>query len=192
MQLVMTKRSLLLSILLSVALTYSGWLILQSANNPKNLTNQADTPDAFMINASYLRLDQDGNPHSRIYTPKMIHYAANDVSHFMSPHIIMYGKDDAPWDITSDKGNSESGVTQIHLHDNVKIHQPAGPNNNELTMTTTSLTIHPNTKTAETDQAVTIIQPGTVITSVGLQADLKKGEVDLLSQAKGIYEAVTN
>lgn len=183
------QRTLYLSALLVGALAFSAWLIqkIGSENSSAN-RNLSDTPDAFMVKAIYTRMDDQGSLHNQIYTSSMTHYSKNDVSKFTNPRIIIYTQDRQPWDVTSEQGISRHGINEVTLQNNVKVHQTAGPNNQELTLTTSSLTIFPESQTAHTDQAVTIIQPGTVINSVGLQADLKKGEVELLSKARGVYE----
>lgn len=186
----MINKTFILSAVLICALFFSGWLIQQMNNNAMNATvNPPDTPDTFMEKATYVKLDQNGNLHSKIYVSKMKHYPSNDTSYFTTPRVIFYNQNHVPWDITANEGKSQSGVSQVFLWDNVKIHQPAGPNSHELTMTTTNLTIFPEKQFAQTDQPVTIIEPGSVINSVGLRANLNTGEVQLLSHARGVYEA---
>jgi lipopolysaccharide export system protein LptC len=141
-----------------------------------------------MVKAIYTRMDEQGLLASQIYTSKMTHYPHDDVSKFTDPRIIIFTQDRQPWNVTAEQGVSQHGITQVTLQNNVNVHQNAGPNNQELTLTTSSLTIFPETQTAYTNQPVTIIQPGTVINSVGLHADLKKGVVELLSKASGVYE----
>lgn len=187
----MARRNLLLTFLLLLSLGFSAWLIQQTTASQTIATNnQPDTPDSFMIEATYLRMDVNGNVDTKIYTPKLLHYRKNDASEFVHPEIVIFNKDNRmPWQVTAEQGKSEHGTTQIVLWDNVKIHQNAGPNNREITILTPALTVYPEPQTAETDKPVTITQPGTVIKSVGLRADMKKGQVQLLSQATGVYNA---
>jgi lipopolysaccharide export system protein LptC len=186
----MTKRTLILSTTLIGALIFSAWLIHKTTSEPSTLAqNLPDRPDAFMINATYLGMDENGNLHNQIYLPKMTHYIKNNTSEFTDPQIIIYGKNHEPWLITAKFGQSKFGVEEVQLWKNVKIHQPAGPKNRELTITTSSLTFFPKHQSASTDEAITIAQPGAVVNSVGLRANLNKGEVQLLSRAKGVYEA---
>lgn len=187
------QRTLYLSALLVVALAFSAWLI-QEINSDATSTahNLSDTPDSFMLKAIYTRTNEQGNLENQIYASKMTHYSQDDVSKFTDPQIIIFTQDRKPWNITAQQGVSLHGITQVTLQNNVKVHQSAGPNNQELTLTTSSLTIFPQQQTAQTDQPVKIIQPGTVINSVGLKADMKKGEVDLLSKARGVYETTTS
>lgn len=186
----MSKKTFVLSLVLVSALAFSTWLIRKSITEEQTTAhNSTDTPDAFMVNATYVRMDQNGNIHNKIFVSRMEHYAANDTSDFTNPEVMIYGQDQMPWKVTANYGQSESGIEEVHLWDNVKIHQSAGTNNNELTITTNSLTIFPQEQSAATNQPITIAQPGTVVNSVGLKANLQKGEVQLLSQAKGTYKS---
>lgn len=185
----MMQRTLYLSALLVMALAFSAWLIQQiGSENTAGTHNSNNTPDSFMVKAIYTRMNDLGQLSSRIYTSQVVHYPHDDVSNFKDPNIIVFTPDREPWNVTAQQGVSQHGVTQVTLKNNVRVHQNAGPNNQELTLTTNSLTIFPENQTAQTDQPVTIIQPGTLINSVGLRADLKKGVVELLSKARGVYE----
>lgn len=183
----MSQRTFILITLLILALIFSVWLIHNMMGHSHSSSTTANSPDAFMINATYLRTDINGNPRSRIHVSKMIHYQANDMSDFSNPEIFLYDTNHAPWHITATYGQSQSGIQQVHLWDNVVIHQAAGANNSEMNITTSSLIIFPETESASTDQPITITQPGAVVNSVGLRANLHKGEVQLLSRAHGVY-----
>ena len=183
----MTKSSLFLSLALLFSLGFSIWLIHDTTQNNPVIAANDTTPDAFIINAHYIRMDKNGNPHLQIYTPEMTHYITHNISNFTTPHFIIYNAKGAPWDVTAKYGTSTAGIKQVHLWDDVKIHQAASANNNELTMTTTSLDIFPQQQTAATDQAVTIIQPNATINSIGLRANRKKAK-SIYSHARGVYE----
>ena len=107
------------------------------------------------------------------------------------PHRICYFDDQnhVPWIITADNGQSQAGVSQVHLWGNVKLLQPPARNSHNMTMTTSSLIIFPEKQLAQTDQPVVITEPGTVINGVGLRANLNTGEIQLLSQARGVYKS---
>lgn len=184
----MTKRSLFLSLALLFSLAFSIWLIHDTLQSNPVIAANDTTPDAFILNAHYIRMDKNGNPHLQIYTPQMTHYITHDISNFVTPHFIIYNANSSPWDVTAKYGTSIAGIDQVHLWDDVKIHQAASANNSELTMTTSSLDIFPKKRTASTDQAVTITQPDATINSIGLRANLQKGEIHLLSHARGVYE----
>lgn len=172
-----------------LALLLSAKLINQLTDSKTPIAhNSKNNPDAFMVNAAYVSFDVTGKVHNQITMTKMTHLPANDMSEFTKPKIVIYDKDDQPWNIIADNGESQAGIEEVHLSNNVKVHQDAGKNNREITITTSHLTIFPQERIAITDQPITIIQPGEVINSVGLHADLKKSEVELLSKAHIDYQ----
>lgn len=185
----MSKRTLLFSLILFLALVVSLWLIHRSLSQPaQKPVDVKKTPDAFMKDAVYMSFDEEGNLHNKISTKKMVHYAYDNMSNFIKPDIIFFASNRAPWYVSADNGQSKDGIDVVNLSNNVKIYEPASKTNHELTITTSNLIIFPKLKTVKTSEPITIIQPGTIVNAVGLNADLKKGEVVLLSHAQGIFE----
>jgi lipopolysaccharide export system protein LptC len=150
--------------------------------------NASDAPDFFMTNATYVEFDQNGNISNQFYTTKITHFVANNNYIFDNPRMKMYNPNEQPWDITANKGRSESGKSKVYLWDNVKVTQAASPNNPDFDITTTSLTVYPDIKFAETNDPVTIIQGGSVAKAIGAKADFKSGTVSLLSNVECQYQ----
>ena len=100
----------------------------------------------------------------------------------------MYNANEKPWDITANKGRSEGGKSKVYLWDNVKIIQAADQNNSGFNVSTTSLTVYPDIKFAETNDPVAIIKGGSVAKAIGAKADFKSGIVDLLSNVECQYQ----
>jgi lipopolysaccharide export system protein LptC len=188
----MTRYSFTLSTILVVALFLSVLLIRNATTTKPKTPNRPDTPDAYIINASYIRMNVNGHPANQMYAKKLTHYAKDDVSEIEEPHFILFSQDREPWYVTASYGQSHKGTKQVYLWKNVVIHEPGGTHNRELTMSTSALTVYPEMQSAATDQSVTIVQPGSIVKSVGLTANLHKGEINLLSQAKGVYEVAEN
>jgi lipopolysaccharide export system protein LptC len=189
----MSKQTFISGLLLLTALFFSVWFIYKTDHKPTTTAhNSKTTPDAFMVGAEYVSFDTNGKPRNSITVLKMMHYPANNASEFTDPSMVFYSDKGEPWHVSANSGQSQAGISEIHLWNNVKIHQPAGPKNREITITTTSLTIFPSEESVITNAPITIKQPGAEVYSVGLRADLKKGEVQLLSGARAVYQALNN
>jgi lipopolysaccharide export system protein LptC len=93
-----------------------------------------------------------------------------------------------PWNIYADRGQARHGADIIQLWDNVRLLQAAGAKNQALTIKTSAMTIYPQQQYAETDQPITLWQPGGTASSVGLRAWQKTGIIELLSRAQGHYQ----
>jgi lipopolysaccharide export system protein LptC len=184
----------LAGITLILMLALSVGLILQfSHNHSPNPSNQAERPDTFVLQATYLHLDPNGHLQSKFFSPKVVHYAKDNRSEFASPHVIIYGQDGRPWVIDADHGQSQFGTQQIELWGNVKVqHFITLQQQPELTLLTSRLKYFSDQQLAQTDQPVTILQPGMTVNSVGLKADLKSASVQLISNVKARYESKKN
>ena len=98
-----------------------------------------------------------------------------------------YSEQHQPWKVTADTGRAINGTQQVHLFGHVNLHQPAGANNKETTLTTSKLTIYPQKNMAENSVLTHAKQPGITVSSIGFRANFKQGKVILLSQAQGNY-----
>lgn len=188
----MTQRPLLYSIILIVIAAISGALYYYTyqPSQPFHLS-AANLPDSFADNVNVARYDATGTLASILTTPHVIHFSKDDSTEFLNPHIILYNKTEEPWLITAKQGRSENGFNLIHFQTNVKLHQDAGKNNNDITIMTSALSLDNKAQTAYTNQPVTMIEKanGTndviIIHSIGVYAEQKTGIIKLLSHLQG-------
>jgi len=186
-------RSLSLTAVLILALAGSWWLIDHSSESLEpQKSSQSNHPDSFMTNATYTKMNADGQLAAELFTPRAVHYPQNSTTHITTPKVIIYSQGLMPWHVSADYGKSIDGTKTILLWDHVKLHRDKGPHNQFMTMTTTKATLYPKRRLAITHQPVTIIQPGTVIKAVGLKANLNKGTIVLLSKAHAVYVPAKN
>jgi lipopolysaccharide export system protein LptC len=132
-------------------------------------------------------MNKQGTPSLKVEAPNMTHYPDEDVTYINYPHVTVYRQSPQPWYINSNYAEATNGTEKIVFTDNVVIHHPTDIQNPDTTMETSSLTVFPDQKQAETDKPVVITQPDTVIHAIGMTADLNDGTVKLLSQARGDY-----
>ncbi len=188
----MTSRQLITLFPLLLLATFSGWLAYKNSQAIVQNQNAAQNPDSFTKNVAAMRMNVDsGTPQDELFAPNMVHYPAGDTTNVTTPHIVIFnadGTNNEPWHIYSLKGQAQNGTTIVQLWDHVRLHQAAGPNNSEMTITTSALTVYPKDQYATTQQPVQLVQPGGVANSVGLRADLKTGDIQLFSQARGHYQ----
>lgn len=171
-------------------LGFLGWQYVQNdLDGAGQYTHQKEQADSIMQDVTLITMGKNGKPKNQISSPKVMHYQQGDNTSFESPNIIMYQKKGMPWYISAQSGQSIAGFSTVILSKNVKFYRPPGPHNNTITLTTSRLSLFPHEEIAQTDQAVTMTQPGSVIKSVGLRAYLKSDRVELLSRAEGSYES---
>lgn len=183
----MTYKYSALSLLMMIVVGLATWTTLLSypPQNPTKVTSPL--PDAFMEDVTALIMDKQGKPSMKIITPKMIHFADNDTTQLASPQLTLYRKSPKPWYVTANYAQATQGIENVHFWDNVEIHHAADGMNPATLIKTSTLMVHPNKKTAETDEVVTLIQPNLVVKATGMKADMNSGDIKLLSQARGEY-----
>jgi len=183
------KKSIIFTLLLLTALSFISLFAVFTAKKITRTAKISDNkPDFFLTKATYTQFDSSGEIGKQFYTDKITHFANNNKYVFDKPHIKMQNENEQPWYITADKGKSEGGKSKIFLWDNVKVIQAAGQNNPDFDITSDTLTIYPDTKIAETDGPITIIQNESIVRAIGAQANFKDGTLKLLSNVECQYE----
>lgn len=182
------SKSSLMTLLLFTTFIISAWLAsnyLSTSDTPKK--NTPPSADSFMREVHYTMYDKQGHWQNRFYTPYLQHFSSKNMALMDNPHLISRGQDQLIWNITALHGVSEQDGKIIHLHDNVDVERIQAAGQTPSHLTTTTLTAYPNKKYVVTDQPVTIIQPGSIVHSIGLTADLNTGDIQLLSTTRGTY-----
>lgn len=170
------------------AVVTTTWLTL-TANNKTTHNNkpEEDVLDSFATQVHITNLDKTGHISTQIYTPQLMHYSKNNRTQLQTPAVILHVKDQPDWQITSKKGELRQGTEEVFLENNVIIHQPKGIKNDEMTVQTDNLTVYPEKKLAMTEQPILLFSNNSQISSVGMQADMTKGTLELKSSARGQY-----
>ena len=171
-----------------IAIGLSGWSIFLSKKAPITLSQTSpDQPDAFMEDVVAIIMSKEGKPRLKVETPKMFHYAKNDSTEFTKPHVTIYRQSPQPWHINANHAKATWGTSEILFWENVIIHHLEDEENPITTMNTSSLTIFPEKKVAETNKEIIVTQPNTMIRAIGMLANWDAGTVKLLSQAREEY-----
>jgi len=180
------KKRLYSIIFLSLAAILTVWFIF-TTNNQYFGSNKPNTPDSYMTDVYAVTLNKDGKVASILVSPKVTDYEQDNNTDIQTPFVTINPQQEPPWHIHADHAKVLNGSSKILLWGNVNIQQLPGPNSHFLTLLTTELTLYPDKSFAETDQPVTIKQPDSIVHAVGMQADLNKGYIKLLSKTQGQY-----
>jgi lipopolysaccharide export system protein LptC len=166
-------------ILLAIALIYRPASIIE--------TNHPALPDAIMEDVVSMIFDKQGKPRLKIVTPRMVHYLESDATDLTTPEVTLYRQSPQPWRITAEYAKATEGANKVDFWDNVIIQHTGDGNTPTTLIKTPTLTVHPDSQTAQTRDAITLIQPSIVVKSVGMFADMDSGNIKLLSEAVGEY-----
>jgi len=137
-------------------------------------------------------LDAQGQLQYQLQATYMAHYADDDRSELTQPQFIAFRPNGQHWTAVAETGLALGGADKIMLNGAVTIQRKISDELPvDLEIHTRDLKITPADDYAETDQHTTIIHgQGTqkaTTESLGLQVYFRKGQLNLLSQVKGIY-----
>lgn len=188
----MTAKRLLLLLLIVLLSGLSGWLLdnLTEQDKEKQARPRHD-PDFFMENFTVTAMNTTGTPRYKLSADKMKHYPDDDTSELSRPHIIVFRAQTPPWIIDANRGWISANGELVLLIGNVKVNRKASAETRAMSLTTEELRLRPNDDYAETDKAVTIVSGKDVTRAIGMRAYLKEGRLQLLSSARGKYDAKT-
>lgn len=184
----MKKRNLLVLISFPLLTCLGTLYMIYSKHGKISNPSNKEQADAFMVNAHYQEFDKNGALHSTLTTPYITHFAYKNTTVFDKPRMMIYTDRRIPWHIAADQGKSHEGTHWVFLWGNVVLHQPSKFNHPDTLMKTESLTVYPNKSYAETDQKVTIKQPGSLIKGKGLKINMETGTATILAQSAGTYQ----
>jgi len=163
----MTSKNIVFSSVMMIVVLTAAWMTL--SYHPKPLMNKSTTlePDAYMENVVTITLNQQGNPKMKLVTPQLIHFDKSDVTQLISPTLTLYRNSPQPWRVTAQYARAS--------------------HSQETVIKTASLRVFPNNQTAETQDAITLEQPNTLIKATGMLANMNSGDIKLISEARGEY-----
>jgi len=162
------------------------WYITQS--DQSNNTYQESNYDAFATDVSLTKFSREGKKQYELFSPRLNHYKKNNETYATSPRLYLYTPpNQEEWLITAEYAVAEQGKKTISFVDNVDI-SGSGTNHHKNTqLLTKKITYFPEKNSAETREAVTIVQPGSIIHAIGMRVDFSSGKINLLSKINGAY-----
>ncbi len=183
------QRILFLAVPALLALL-SGWLVYETKISLVGGSGPGShDPDMFIEDFTVTTMNDNGIPRYRLQAERMTHYPHNDSSELETPYLEFYQPGKPSWHIQSAHGRVTSGGAEVRLLGNVRIRRIATENSPEVTILTRNLRVRPEEKTASTTQQVDFSSPGYTVQAVGMQADLGKHRLQLLSHVKGSMES---
>lgn len=187
-----TKNFLL--VLLTIAVIFSGLMIVLVNVQPAAVIKNGNGFDGFMSDVVAIKMDNAGFPRNVLFSPTFHYYRTQDAVTIDKPRMLI-NPDKlhvGSWIITADQAIALLTNKTIHLYGNVHITRNKNRHSPKTKFLTSALTIEPNANKAYTQQKVTIIQPGNNLTAKGLRANLKTGVISFVSNASGEFDPNAN
>ncbi len=183
------SRSALTLLLVAAAALLSWWLYQQvQQDRPRSDGSQRHDPDAFVDDVDLSSLDASGRLTSRLWAKHMQHYPDDDSTTLDMPVMDLYRPDEPPWHLSAKQGWVKSGGSEVLLQNDVIIHRPGTTALRPVDIETRKLRIFPDRSYAETDVAITYRSTGLEVHSIGMRAQMDKGQVELLNQVRAVHQ----
>lgn len=187
-----------LTITVVIALVAVSIMLLDSSPDVFQPANGSDQEDAlltgYLTGVRTTQYDEFGGVEYRFTAERMSHFqpdpdtaSANDYTTIDAPFFTFFQADNSPWYVEARQGRTTQFGEVVVLQDNVRVWQQTEHAEPTL-ITTSTLTIRPESQIAETDQFVRITRPRVVSQGVGMRADLIRETFAIFSEGSTVYE----
>ena len=146
----------------------------------------SEVPDLYMEDAIITQYQGDGTLKYELVSTRIRHFEDRNLTRLDTPDLQMHQTDNPPWSARADEGEIKYQATSedtqeevVYLRHNVFLEQARGER--FISMSSEDLTIYPERRYAETDQAVMIDTNAGRTKAVGLAADLERSVLHLAS-----------
>ncbi|MFM2396867.1 MAG: hypothetical protein RLZZ144_117 [Pseudomonadota bacterium] len=165
--------------------------------------NQQITPEAnkaaapirhdvdFVIeNVTATNLNSQGQPRFNLAASKMWHYPDDNATYLQTPLLTSLNPDGSKVVTTAETGKTLNNGEEVFLYNNVKVVQTNLTTHSETILTTDYLHLLPKLNQADSNQAVTLSTPTTVVHAIGMNIDLTTRITQFLSNVKAVHAPI--
>lgn len=188
------RRRTLLFVALGIALTAGLSLTFLSAN--KSTESMADDEsinndeDYFADNIELVKYSKEGALYYEMQGLHITHNDTSDIAFVTQPMMTLYVAKSVKWHIKANDGKLYNHQQTVDLTNNVIVSKfEAGRSTPALLLTTNSVTLHPDSNTFTTSDAVTIQTDSTHTTANGMKANVDSNHIELLNNVRSYYDS---
>lgn len=87
-------------------------------------SDEAGEPDFYLKGARMTRFDEQGNPHQRLDTPRLVHTPEDDVTRAVTPRIRIYDAAGRIWFASGQTGTLGAGGNPLTLTGDARLEAP--------------------------------------------------------------------
>lgn len=185
----MRASRLLLPVAVTGFVAAGAWIHLQLTRLAPESPIDPSRPDAVVRDLRITEMTEAGVAGRILEAEVTRHFSQRGLTEADEPVITLFRGTEGDWKVRGEQGRITHETRAILLAGDVQIDRAARPGLEPLQIVTRDLRILDEGEYAETDQPVSISQPGHDVTGVGLQAWLKPPvRVKLLQHVRGLHE----
>ena len=158
---------------------------LSNALDSNNLDLDSQVTNHFMNKFKMVETNSIGNITWTMWGDRLEKFPNSPRSEVINPIMNINSTETEMWIIKAKHAlDPDSLFNSIYLTEDVEFNKYDENNNNEVNIITTEAVVYPNTEIIETIKFATITTPDSKTTGNGLIADMKSGQIKILSNAK--------
>ena len=158
---------------------------LSNALDSNDLDLDSQVTNHFMNKFKMVETNSDGNITWTMWGDRLEKFPNSLRSEVINPIMNINSTETEMWTIRAKHAlDPDSLFNSIYLTEDVEFNKYDGNNNNEVNIITTEAVVYPDTEIIETTQFATITTPDSKTTGNGLIANMKSGQIKILSNAK--------
>lgn len=186
---VMAERSLAFAAVLAVFAALTQWIVWLNRDLPE--------PDPFvgpprsdytLADFTLASFDETGKLALTVVAPRLAKHPQLDSLEIDQPRMKLRDANGEDWDARARAGWVRGDGKEVRLQGAVEVAHPPTARRGPVSVKAERLTAFVDTSMLESDTAVTIVQPGSILRGTGLEADLKQKRFTLLNQVTARYE----
>lgn len=183
----MNRRALIAVLAIGALAAASGWLSRESRRPDTPAADIPAAPDYFTRDFVAVTTGPDGLPQRELRAEQMLHLPENNTLELTAPHLVLFEGATPRWQVSANRGRVERDGDTVLLEGEVLLQEGAP---RQLNLATDTLHIYPDRQYAETAAPVTLTAPEGRVAAVGMEADMNRRQINLLSKVQGVYEPV--
>ncbi|MEL1263656.1 LPS export ABC transporter periplasmic protein LptC [Pseudoxanthomonas putridarboris] len=175
-----------LGLVLLLAAIVSGWSAWKNRDIPEPDRAAADRSDYVMRDFEMIALNSQGIEAMAVRAPEMARNPADQTFTITTPLFLLPEEDGRSWELRSKTGWLSAKGEELRLRGDVHGTPPKG-SPHTMQFRTQQLNVFPDRDLAQSDDTVTITQPGSILTGRGFETNLKTKAFVFKSQVKSVY-----
>lgn len=173
-------------LLLSIGALAAGWAVWRQQRPPPTVEATDTRPDYVLQDFELTALDGEGKESFTLRAPQLERRPDDDTMSLVTPLFLIPDEEGQHWEIRSKQGWVSADQEEIRLSGEVKANSPASTVR-PVTMNTDSLKVFPRRNHAETDDVMTIVQPGSILSGRGFAVSTATKRYVFRSEVKTRY-----
>jgi len=145
--------------------------------------------DYVLIDFDLLALDLDGKESFWAAGPRLTRHPGLGTLDIEQPRFSSPDKHGAVWTSRADRAFVNREGTELQLLQAAEVRGPAPAVGAPILLRSEALTLYPREQRLVSDVAVTVTEPGSILSATGLRADLNAQRVELLKDVRIRHEA---